>query len=58
MTKIPDEAIREFKVIFKQSYGKELSDKEAYVLAGNVLNLYKAVYPTPSSSGTKLEHSD
>ncbi len=38
----------EFKRIFKQDYGEELSDEEAYRIACKLITLFKAIYrPIP-----------
>lgn len=42
--RISPEALEEFKRIYKQEYGKELSDAEAYDNASMMLRLIKAVY--------------
>lgn len=34
-------AIKEFKKIFKEEFGKELSDKEAFESGTNLLNYFK-----------------
>jgi len=41
---LPKEAIDEFKKIYKDRFKKELSDEEAAIKAGNLFELYKAVY--------------
>jgi hypothetical protein len=46
---LTQEAIHEFKDIYKKVYKEELSDKQAFEMANNLLNLYKAVYGTNSS---------
>jgi hypothetical protein len=42
------EAIEEFKKIYKQKFKKDLSDIEASRRANNLLNLYKAIYGSPT----------
>lgn len=44
MTDIPPKAVQEFKQIFKKEYNKELSDKEAYESAQNLLNFFEIIY--------------
>ena len=45
---ISKQAMQEFKQIYKAKSGKELSDKEAYEMAMNLLLAFKAVYrPIP-----------
>lgn len=41
---LSQEAIEEFKELFKKRYGRELSDEEASKRANNLFNLYKTVY--------------
>jgi hypothetical protein len=41
---LPKEAIEEFKQVYKESYGIELTDKEATWRANNLVRLYRAVY--------------
>jgi len=43
----PEEAIEEFKKIYKQKFKKDLSDIEASRRANNLLNLYKTIYGPP-----------
>ena len=48
---LPNEALAEFKKLYKNRYGVELSDEEAAFRATNLINLYDAVYtdePIPS----------
>jgi len=45
---LPKEAIEEFKKLYKNRFGIELSDEEASRRANNLVNLYKAVYSEPS----------
>ncbi len=45
---LSEEAIREFKEIYKKDTGKELSDQEALDMATNLLTLFDAIYrPIP-----------
>lgn len=37
------EALEEFKDIYRRTYGKEISDKEAVSLSTQLIRLYKAV---------------
>lgn len=41
---LPQEAIKEFKGLYKKQYGVELSDQEASRRANNLFNLYKVTY--------------
>jgi len=41
---LPDQAIQEFKKLYKKRYGVELSDQEASYRANNLFNLYKVTY--------------
>jgi len=38
------EAIEEFKEIYRQEFGEEISDQKALELALNLLNLFKVIY--------------
>lgn len=38
------EAIEEFKEIYRQEFGKEISDQTALELALNLLTLFQAIY--------------
>ncbi len=38
------EAIEEFKEIYRQEFGEEISDQTALELALNLLNLFRAIY--------------
>jgi hypothetical protein len=39
--KLPQKALQEFKELYRSKYGKELSDKEASIMAIELLNLYR-----------------
>jgi len=41
---LPDEAIEEFKEIYKKEFGEELSNEEARKRAERLFGLFKAVY--------------
>jgi hypothetical protein len=41
---LPQQAIQEFKELYKKRYGVELSDQEASHRANNLFNLYKVTY--------------
>lgn len=41
---VTKEGLSKFKVLFKQEFGIELTDKEALERATRLLNLYKVVY--------------
>ena len=47
------QAISEFRIIYREKYGKELSISEATKQANNLIRLYKAVLPT-LKSGTSI----
>jgi len=38
------EAIEEFKKIWKEDFGKEISDQEAYESGSNLVNFFKLLY--------------
>ena len=49
---ISEEQLEEFKLIYKEEFGKEISDKEALDKALNLVNLMKIVYqPTKNTNG-------
>jgi len=41
---LPEEAINEFKSLYKAKFNKELSNEEAIKRANNLFSLYRAVY--------------
>jgi len=41
---LPQEAIDEFKKLYKARFKVDLSDEEASLRANNLVNLYEAVY--------------
>ena len=41
---LPQEAIDEFKKLYKARFGVDLSNEEAAFRANNLVNLYEAVY--------------
>ena len=43
---LPQEAIDEFKKLYKARFKVDLSDEEASLRANNLVNLYEAVYGT------------
>ncbi|MDE1970234.1 MAG: hypothetical protein KGI50_01525 [Patescibacteria group bacterium] len=55
---LPKEAIEEFKKLYKERYGIELSDEEASYRANNLVNLYKAVYDESSFGRIKVEEKE
>lgn len=50
---LPEEAINEFKRLYKAKFNKELSNEEAIKRANNLFSLYEAVY---GSSINKTKH--
>ena len=42
--KLSEEAIKEFKKIYYQEYGKQISDEEAQEKGQNLLSLFKIIY--------------
>ena len=40
---ISKQAVEEFKIIYRDQYGKELSDTEATRMANDLIRMYKAV---------------
>ena len=47
---LPKEAIEEYKKLYKQRFGVDLSDEEASFRANNLVNLYSAVLSADSGS--------
>lgn len=43
---LSEQAIEEFRVIYKNKYGKELSFEEARKQANDLIRLYKGVFPS------------
>jgi hypothetical protein len=41
---VSDEALKEFKTLYKEEFGTEISDKEALDLAINLLTMMNVVY--------------
>ena len=41
---LPEEAIKEYKILYEKRFGVELTDEEAAFRANNLLTLYKVVY--------------
>lgn len=41
---LPQEALEEYKILYKKRFGVELTNDEAALRANNLVNLYKAVY--------------
>lgn len=47
--RISEERIKEFKQIYRDTYGEDLSDERAYELALQLLQFFKVIYrPLPS----------
>lgn len=55
---LPQEAIDEYKIIFKKKFGVELSDEEASLRANNLVNLYKAVLGTARTKSNNLTNDE
>jgi hypothetical protein len=53
---ISEEALREFKAIYKKEFNEDISDKDALEKATKLLNLMKAVYgPMTKNDYEKLQ---
>ncbi len=50
---LPQQAIDEYKVLYKKRFGVILTDEEASFRANNLINLYKAVLGPESSGATE-----
>lgn len=56
---LSQKAIDEYKVIYKNKFGKEISDSEALEQGTRLLNLFKAVYkPIPKSWLKEHNHEE
>jgi len=53
---LPQEAIDEFKKLYKARFKVDLSDEEASLRANNLVNLYEAVYGTPCGKQNEGEN--
>jgi len=49
------QAINEFKSIYKEEFGEDISDRKAYELAANLLSLFKIIYRPISKERKKKE---
>ena len=47
------EAIEEYKILYKEKFGIELTNEEAILRANNLVDLYRAVYSTADFSALK-----
>lgn len=56
MDMLPAEAVQEFKQIYQNEIGKELSDQEALELAISFFNFTKAVYKPIPQEGDGYEN--
>lgn len=55
---ISEQALQEFKVIWKKEFDQDISDKEAAEQALNLLNLFDAIYrPIKKESLNEYEKS-
>ncbi len=50
---LPEEAIKEFKILYKKVFGIELTDSEAIFRANNLLRLYKVIYKASPANMVK-----
>ena len=53
---LPQEAIDEFKKLYKARFKVDLSDEEASLRANNLVNLYEAVYSASCSKQNEEEN--
>ena len=51
-------AIEEYKKIHKKEYGKDLSDKEAYEQANNLIGFFRILYKVAKREKIKDETSE
>jgi len=52
---IPDEKIEELRRLYKNRFGVEISKKEAYIKAMNLLDIVRAVYCQNSAKGNTID---
>lgn len=53
------EAINEFKAIYREEFGEEISDAEAQELGESLISLFKIIYrPLPKSGKQNLSSED
>lgn len=53
---LPQEAIKEFKKLYKERFKVELSDEEAAFRANNLVNLYEVVRGTSTGNESEGEN--
>ena len=54
---IPPEAINEFKEIYREEFGEELSDEEAYETGRNLISLFEIICrPIPQDNKEYLKN--
>ncbi|MDE2233168.1 MAG: hypothetical protein KGJ90_03455 [Patescibacteria group bacterium] len=54
---LPQEAIDEFKKLYKARFGVDLTNEEASFRANNLVNLYEAVYDTSCGKQSEAPES-
>jgi len=53
---ISEEAVKEFKEIWKKQYHQNIGEEEAVIMATRLLNLFKAIYrPIPVTNRKNVE---
>lgn len=55
---LPEEAIAEYKGLYKQMHNIELDDAEASLRANNIVDLYQAVFGKSPSAPPKSTESN
>ena len=53
---LPQEAIEEYKKLYKKRFGILLSDEEAAIRANNLVKLYKVVYGVPAGNKNRTQN--
>ena len=53
---ISEEALKEFKELYRKRFREKLSDKEAYCRASKLLDLYQLVYGSTLTNINKIKH--
>ncbi|MBI2085723.1 hypothetical protein HYT74_00110 [Candidatus Daviesbacteria bacterium] len=55
---LPQEAVEEFKKLYKAKFNKELSNQEAIKRANNLFSLYESVYGSSTNKTRQRRDTD
>ena len=56
--KLSPQAIKEFRAIYQEEFGSDLSDQEAYEMAGNLLRFFQVIYRSIPKEGASSRDGD